>query len=98
MIVLKATTLLTALVSLGAAAQTQDVADRIVGAAVNRRGAISFLETLTDTVGGRVTGSPEARAASELILKTLRATVLRRVLAERCGYYVLPYRGDSVLR
>src|SRR5205814_5072440 len=64
--------LVAAFVSFGAAAQSQDIADRIVGASVNGRGAISFLETLTDTVGGRVTGSPESRAASELILKTLR--------------------------
>jgi hypothetical protein len=28
---------------------------------------MAFLETLTDTVGGRVTGSKELRAASELI-------------------------------
>lgn len=48
------------------------VEERIVGAALTRGGAISFLETLTDTVGGRVTGSPESRAASELILKELR--------------------------
>ncbi|MFZ3266729.1 MAG: M20/M25/M40 family metallo-hydrolase [Terriglobales bacterium] len=50
-----------------------EVAERIVGAALERGGAISFLETLTDTIGGRVTGSPESRAASELILKELRA-------------------------
>jgi carboxypeptidase Q len=49
-----------------------DVAERIVGAAMNRGGSISFLETLTDTVGGRITGGPESRAASELILKELR--------------------------
>ena len=48
-------------------------ADRITDAALNRRGAIEFLEALTDTVGGRVTGSPESRAASELILRTLRS-------------------------
>ena len=52
---------------------SDDVAERIVGAAMNRGGAISFLETLTDTVGGRVTGSPESLQASELILKELRA-------------------------
>ena len=49
-----------------------DVAERIVGAAMNRGGAISFLETLTDTVGGRITGGPESRATSDLILKELR--------------------------
>lgn len=49
-----------------------DLSARIVGAAMTRGGAISFLETLTDTIGGRVTGSEESREASELILKTLR--------------------------
>ena len=58
--------------ALAGALEAQDVADRIVGAAVNQRGAIAFLETLTDTVGGRLTGSPQSRAASELILRTLR--------------------------
>jgi carboxypeptidase Q len=45
----------------------------IVGAAITRGGAMAFLETLTDTIGGRVTGSPQSQAASELILKTLKA-------------------------
>ena len=48
------------------------MAERIAGAAMMRGGAMSFLETLTDTVGGRVTGSPQSRAASELILKALK--------------------------
>ncbi len=52
-------------------ANTNDIAERIVGAAMTRGGAISFLETLTDTIGGRVTGSPESQAAADLILKTL---------------------------
>jgi len=49
-----------------------DDASRIVGAAMTRGGAGAFLETLTDTIGGRVTGSPECRAASELILSALK--------------------------
>ncbi len=53
--------------------KNRDIPERIVGAAVTSGGAISFLETLTDTIGGRVTGSPESRAAAELILKELRA-------------------------
>jgi hypothetical protein len=57
----------------GAAARAQDdVAARIAGAALTRGGASAFLETLTDTVGGRVTGSPQNRAASELILAALK--------------------------
>jgi len=49
----------------------EDVAARITGAALTRGGALAFLETLTDTIGGRVTGSPQNRAASELILAAL---------------------------
>jgi len=49
----------------------QDIA-RIVGYSMTRGGALAFLETLTDTIGGRITGSPEDRAAAELILKTLK--------------------------
>src|SRR5690349_17462132 len=49
-----------------------DAAARITGAALTRGGAHAFLETLTDTIGGRVTGSPQNRAASELMLSTLK--------------------------
>lgn len=45
---------------------------RMVGYAITRGGAAQFLETLTDTIGGRITGSPECRAASELIFNTLK--------------------------
>jgi len=50
----------------------EDAAALITGAALTRGGALAFLETLTDTIGGRVTGSPQNRAASELILTTLK--------------------------
>jgi carboxypeptidase Q len=50
----------------------EDVSLRITGAALTRGGALAFLETLTDTIGGRVTGSPQSRATSELILSTLK--------------------------
>src|SRR4051794_27091601 len=50
----------------------EEVAARIAGAALTRGGALAFLETLTDTIGGRVTGSPQNRAASELILAALK--------------------------
>jgi carboxypeptidase Q len=49
-----------------------DTVARIAGAATTRGGASAFLETLTDTVGGRVTGSPQNRAASELIVTALK--------------------------
>ena len=46
---------------------------RIVGHSFTSGGAMEFLETLTDTIGGRITGSPGSRAAAELILKELKA-------------------------
>ncbi len=49
-----------------------DVAARIAGTALTSGGAAAFLEKLTDTVGGRLTGSREARAASEVILSALK--------------------------
>jgi carboxypeptidase Q len=48
-----------------------DVPVRIAGAAMTG-GASAFLQRLTDEVGGRVTGSKELRAASELILAELK--------------------------
>lgn len=45
---------------------------QIVGYSLTRGGASNFLETLTDTIGGRITGSPESRATAELILKALK--------------------------
>src|SRR6185295_6523686 len=41
---------------------------RIAGAAMTGGSATAFLQRLTDEVGGRVTGSPQTRAASDLIL------------------------------
>jgi carboxypeptidase Q len=54
------------------ASPDSDNISRIIGAAMARGGASTFLQTLTDTIGGRVTGSPESRAAAELILTTLK--------------------------
>lgn len=65
-----------------AAAQTKSVDphspaadDRIasiMGLALSRGGASDFLETLSDSIGGRITGTSESRATAELILKTLQ--------------------------
>jgi carboxypeptidase Q len=55
-----------------AAGNRNDEIARIVGYATTRGGALKFLETLTDTVGGRVTGSAQSYAASDLILKKLK--------------------------
>jgi carboxypeptidase Q len=49
----------------------EDIA-RIVGYSFTRGGGIDFLEALTDTIGGRITGSAGSRQAAELILKTLK--------------------------
>src|SRR5262249_21183374 len=76
----------------------EEIADRIVGAALNRRGAIGFLETLTDTVGGRVTGSPESRAASELILKTLREAGFANARLEEYSFAAGWRRGPAAAR
>lgn len=54
------------------AQQREDEIARIVGYAMTRGGAVEFLELVTDTIGGRITGSPQSRATAELILKTLK--------------------------
>jgi carboxypeptidase Q len=53
-------------------AETQDDLARIVGASMISGGASKFLETLSDNIGGRITGSPESKATAELILHTLK--------------------------
>jgi carboxypeptidase Q len=53
--------------------QRDDRVDRIVGMAMARGGAQAFLQRLTDSIGGRVTGSAESKAAADLLLETLRA-------------------------
>jgi hypothetical protein len=55
-----------------AAHQLDERIARIAGYAMTRGGAAEFLQALTDGIGGRVTGSPQSQAASELILKTLK--------------------------
>ena len=68
---------LSCLVAAGQSSQTasgisEDDLARIVGYALVGGGAPKFLETITDRVGGRITGSPESRATAGLILKTLK--------------------------
>ena len=55
-----------------AAATADDRVDRMVGMAMARGGAHAFLRTLADSIGGRVTGSAESRAAADLLLAALR--------------------------
>jgi carboxypeptidase Q len=52
--------------------RTDPLVERIIGAALSRGGAMAFLATLTDTVGARVTGSPQSKQAAELILRSLK--------------------------
>jgi carboxypeptidase Q len=47
---------------------------RIVGHSMMSGGASRFLETLSDNIGGRITGSPESQAAADLILQTLKTS------------------------
>ncbi len=62
-----------AIASIAAAGGAQDsIPARIAGAAMTSGRASAFLEKLTDEVGGRVTGTPQTRAASELILAALK--------------------------
>ena len=56
----------------GGEARAEEEIARIVGYSMTSGGASAFLETLTDTVGGRITGSPESRATAELILRALK--------------------------
>ena len=51
---------------------SQDELARIVGYSMITGGASNFLETLTDRIGGRITGSAESRATADLILKSLK--------------------------
>lgn len=55
-----------------ASSTSDDEIARIVGHSFMDNGAMEFLEALTDTIGGRITGSPESRATAELLVKTLK--------------------------
>ena len=52
--------------------ENQDDLARIVGYSMMSGGASKFLETLSDNIGGRITGSPESKATADLILRTLK--------------------------
>lgn len=51
---------------------SDDYVARIAGRAATGGGALSFLQALTDSVGGRVTGTSQSQAAADLILKALK--------------------------
>lgn len=50
----------------------QDDLARIVGYSMMSAGASQFLQTLSDDIGGRITGSPESKATADLILRALK--------------------------
>jgi carboxypeptidase Q len=75
--------------------KTDATLERIVGAVMTRGGAMGFLETLTDTVGGRVTGSAQSRAAADLILKTLKDAGLENAHVEDYPLAVRWQRGPA---
>src|SRR2546430_13785682 len=52
--------------------EDQDDLARIVGYSMMSGGASRFLETFSDQIGGRITGSPESKATADLILHTLK--------------------------
>ncbi len=61
------------LAALAAAAPPQDdTVARLVGSAMTSGGASAFLETLTDTIGGRMTGSPQSEATAAFLVKALK--------------------------
>ena len=53
-------------------ASSEEEISRIVGHAFLDPGAMEFLETLTDTIAGRITGTAGSRQAAELILQDLQ--------------------------
>jgi hypothetical protein len=55
-----------------AAVDADERVDRIVGMAMAHGAAHAFLQRLTDSIGGRVTGSTESRATADLLISTLR--------------------------
>ena len=61
-----------AISSNGPKTENQDDLARIVGYSMMSGGASRFLETLSDQIGGRITGSPESKATADLILHTLK--------------------------
>src|SRR5262249_48138438 len=68
-------------VSNSASSRDEELA-RIVGHSFTSNGAMEFLEALTDTIGGRITGSPGSRSAADLILKELKAAGYENAHAE----------------
>jgi hypothetical protein len=86
------------LLATNAAPGADDLDARIAGAAMTQGGAAAFLETLTDTVGGRVTGSPESLKASALILDALKRAGYDNAHFEEAGLEARWTRGPAAGR
>jgi Iap family predicted aminopeptidase len=72
--------------------------ERLAGAALTRGGAYEFLQTLTDSVGARPTGSEASRSASELLRQTLTSSGLENVHAEEYALLSRWRRGTASAR
>ena len=77
---------------------SDDSIARIAGRATTGDGALRFLEKLADTVGGRMTGSPQSRAASELILRTLKGAGFDSAHFEEYSFQPRWQRGSAAGR
>ena len=87
-----------AALSVARPAADRDVYERVAGAALARGGAYEFLETLTDSIGPRLTGSDGSRAAADLLLKTLSTAGLENVHAEEYPLLSRWRRGTATAR
>jgi carboxypeptidase Q len=56
--------------------------DQVISAALTGGGAYEFLRTLTETVGPRLTGSVQSRAASDLLFNSLQNAGLENIHTE----------------
>ena len=70
----------------------------IVGMAMARGGALAFLERLTDSIGGRVTGSAQSRAAADVLLAGLREAGFEDARLEEYPLQSRWLRGGAVAR
>lgn len=80
---------------LSTASASDETIARIVGHSFTSNGAMEFLETLTDSIGGRITGSQGSREAAELILKTLEDAGFENAHTEKYKLNSLWHHGAT---
>lgn len=73
-------------------------ADKIAGAALTGGGAMAFLQTLTDSIGARQTGSEGSRRAADLLVRTLTLAGLENVHTEEFRIPSSWRRGTAAAR